>query len=244
MTLTDGSATFYLTQPPSEAPADPNDIGNLGDFVVNGRDHLYGNWWYYRAVDQPREYAFAGGSFASAGHTGTYTANAASVPGLSIQIDYTLNSSDPNNAQVLQIVTLTNNNMTSNIDLTVFNYVDYDLMNTLDDDGAFLAGPGSIEQYLGSVTARFDGIAADAWEIDAFPLQLDRFGDNNIDNLSNAALAGPGLLDYTAAFQWQNITLTENGGTYVIEEFLTIEVPEPAPLTLVLLGIVAAIRRR
>jgi hypothetical protein len=245
MTLVDGTARFYTDQPMSET-----DPYNLSDFVVhsNGTDQLYGNWWYYRAEGQTREYAFAGGTFTSSGNVGQYTATAVahgtpSEPGLGIQIDYELFSVNALEAYVREVVTLTNLAEYSNVRLALFNYVDFDLNDTVVDDAAVMITPQLIEQYRGPIIAKFEGIVADAWEIDEFSQQLQRFGDANVDNLSNSNLAGPGERDYTSAFQW-DIELSESGGTATFEEILTVTVPEPATLTLLLLGGLTAIRRR
>ena len=100
-----------------------------------------------------------------------------------------------------------------------------------------------IEQNLGPILATFEGIGATHWEIDEWDLQLSRFRDTNVDNLQDALLTGPGPLDFTAAFQWSNIALGTDQSFTVTEE-LNVRVPEPATLTLLLLGGLAVGRRR
>lgn len=236
-TISDGDVFF--TQ--GNSPTVNTSTGATGaNFRVNGAagtDHLFQNWWWFRANDETRESAFfnATGTVA-AGNTATTNWT---FPLFNATLQYVVADTGTNLGQVTETMVITNTSP-ADLRLNIYNYADFDVSGTAGSDSATLAGAGLMSITDGIWNAQFGGAGASAYQVTSFATVRGLLANALVDNLNNTGLPfGPG--DFTGAFQW---TLTiPGGGTATFAERLAI-VPEPSALALLAIGGLAFIRRR
>ncbi|MGE0481844.1 MAG: PEP-CTERM sorting domain-containing protein [Phycisphaerae bacterium] len=236
-TITDGDVVFSQ----GNSPTVNTSTGATGaNFRVNGAagtDHLFQNWWWFRANDETRESAFfnATGTVA-AGNTAT---TSWTFPLFNAALTYVATDTGLNVGQVTETMVITNTSP-AELRLNLYNYTDYDVAATAGSDSAVLSGAGLMTITDGPWTAQFGAAGASAYQVTSFATVRGLLANALVDNLNNTGLPfGPG--DFTGAFQW---TLTiPGGGTATFSERLAI-VPEPSALALLAIGGLAFIRRR
>jgi hypothetical protein len=248
-TLVDGGVTY--------AERDINRVGGSGagnaDFRVGGNDHLFQNWWWFRAGDMTSERALSNqvsGAMTSANSASLIYHEAVEGHGtLEVRLEYTATETVPGVSGLVQIGWSVRNLMNQPTSLNFFSYTDYDLDGTAGDDQATIGGPGNNRQRVfdplvdASVIGSASGLSA--WEIAGFAGIRSKLTDGMIDNLANAGSPfGPG--DYTGAFQW-TASLTAAGtlgDTLTGSLTKSVTIPEPASLALLALGGLLMARRR
>ncbi len=244
--LTNGNAIYSI----SNGPTTIGSAGPTATFRPEGAvDHLDQNWWWYSVVGDTRERPFGeyGGPVISGGMTATssFSGDTAILTFTESRFTatYTMTLVDgatPGSARLNQSFLVTNlTNGTLN--LSLFNYVDYDLngkSNTASDEDssiATLVSPGLIQNVDAGTVALFQGDNPTFYQVTEYSNLLSWLQDgaliNGTGDLNNTGLPfGPE--DFTAAMQWDLVIA--QGGSALVTGYLEI-VPEPGSIALLLL---------
>ena len=242
----------------SSATFNPDTQAGQSQWIVNGTNHMFQQWFWLRATGDTAERSVntLTKNFQTTSDTNTavdnridtlnlrYTEPAAT--GARYQTDLTFTLRGGPTGQTLSDITesLIIRNI-SNVPLTFsfFEYCDFDMNGS--------AG-GDIGQIInGRIASQFDGPAAvsetvvtpapSRWQIDLWPVILNSLNDAAITNLNNNS--GPlGPNDLAWAFQW-DFTLNP-GGEFLISKDKQITPAPGAASLLALAGLAAARRRR
>ncbi len=195
-TITDGSVSLTLR---------PATGGNV-DLDVNGADHLYQLWWYYRAQGGTQETPFPmPDSQSYTGNTATLDWN--SLNGV-IGVTLTLTITEQNGGTgttVTQELAMSVGAGSYNYDF--FAYADADVGGTsAADSAAAITAPGHLRVTDGD-TLDFVGTLVDAHQVTGYDSLFSLLEDSSLTNLDNSGLPfGPG--DYTGAMQWQQVIVS------------------------------------
>lgn len=127
------------------------------------------------------------------------------------------------------------------LDLHLFQYVDFNLGGTSEGDTGEIIVPFGVIQTEGAVyrSETADAPAPNRYEIGLTPVILDKLEDDDADDLNNSV--GPITGDVSWAFQWDFVL--EPGGSFIISKNKHLTVPEPYTLALLLTGVFALLKR-
>ena len=236
---------------------------NAGAFSwqVDGTEHLFKEWFWYRALFMGRERSIdrtaanAAASFtavtsdsadADAAHdvlVVTYShPQSSSNPALAytIQVEYDLNGSASNTgvSSVNETVTITNYT-NGNLAFHLFEYSDFSVNGTANDDTATFISPSTISQTDntgGTATVTVSQPVPDHYQIAPVPTILNSLNNSTQTTLNDTTTNISGGGDIAFAFQWSEIIAP--GGTWIIDKQKAIEgfpaaVPEPGSMLLV-----------
>ena len=202
------TAPFTLTDGNSEVTIYPAGVSGMYNWGVNGVDHLFRHWYWYRigttdpespintisapTVDQPLSNK-ATVSFAD--QQGRFTLN----------VTYLLTGGAPGElfSMIDQEVVISNTS-TNTLEFYLFAYYDFDFWGTSINDIVKLLDSSTIIQY----DAFLPGVAIVQvnpvplrWEIGGYPSIRNKLDNDYADDLTNTGSPfGPG--DATFAFQW------------------------------------------
>lgn len=241
--LVDGNAT---------AVVDPFTQAGMSDWTVDGVDHLYQQWFWYRT------------GLGAEASIDTISAPVISQPAadnvllsygnatFSLSVEYTLTGGLPGSGvssvgETIKIVNLT----AGPLDFHFFQYADFNLLNTPAGDSVslgvnWLGKYNSAYQTEGILAINESSVApgADRGEVGIVPGILASLNDAGPTTLVYGGPAGPG--DVAWAFQWDLVIPANDEQIISKVKYLEI-VPEPgtgALLGLALAGGFAAYRRR
>ncbi|MCA9242745.1 MAG: hypothetical protein KDA32_02230 [Phycisphaerales bacterium] len=225
-TISDGSVDFSLNGLTGNRTNGSGGSANLRTSTGTvPLDHLFQNWFWYRASGDTREYALSNQVF------GTATGNrcrlvyqepsndGATANALRVEIEYTIHDltsvQRPDTAEV--VIAFKIQNLTaSSLTVQFFNYNDFDLNGGGGGDSAVVAGSANQIQLVtdpgGPISAVYkaSGTNHANFQIAPYSSIRDQLVDTGIDNLTNAGSPfGPG--DYTGANQW-GVSLSAAGG--------------------------------
>lgn len=253
------ASTYTLEDANSTAVWNDGSNGSTAQFTwtVDGVDQVFDQDFFFRIGDTDAE-ARVGTldiDFAGVSNTNSdagddvLTFEFSSSAGLHIDISYKLRGGIGGSGVSDLAETITITNLTgASIDLSFFQYVDFDLGATISDDRARLLNNNTIRQWDAghNVAETVVTPGADEHEIDFFSNTLTKLTDNDADDLDSANLSlGPG--DVTWAFQWDR-TLQNNASFQISKDkrFSIVPLPPAALAGLGLLGLlgVARMRRR
>lgn len=248
LTLTDGNALYVSTVPTTAIATG----GGLADFRPEGgttTDSLFRSTWHWRVngVDT-REFAFSsesgfGFSETSNGNVGTRSWIGLGGGRFNAMMTVTLTDGAVAGAALLsQQLTITNTSQDA-LDLSLFNFADFDVAGTFGGDVATLGGPNLIDVVDGANTAQWLGVGADAYQVTAFNSLYTSLTNASVTNLDFSGLPfGPG--DFTAAFQWDRVLGVGPGQSVTVTTLQGIGQAVPAPGALAVLGMAGLCGRR
>ncbi|MBX7168703.1 MAG: hypothetical protein K1X74_20370 [Pirellulales bacterium] len=231
---------------------DPTSQSGLSTWTVDGIDHMYQQWFWYRQgnvaeksidtlplvtsnVFDPEFDGSDNGFFARYQQPG--------VNGFRLDLLYTLLGGDNGSgtADLAEQIRIRNTGETT-LNLTFFQYCDFDLSSVPAGDTGASFNANSVTQSNGVVVVAETVVTPvpARREVNLFSNTLTALNDGVATNLNNNAAALDG--DVTWAFQW-DITLPV-GGTFIISKdkhIQTILVPEPSSALLAGLGLMGLV---
>lgn len=235
-TVSQGFSSFTLGDVGTGSSDQP-----FADFSVGGPgnpDHLFQNWWWFRAQGDSNETAFNNAS------SWSYTGNTARLEFSTASFDAVIQFSVTSIRNGLGVLTTTCtvfNTSNDALNLNLFNYSDLDMNETAGNDSADLNGVNIIRVTDGGSSgwrANYEG--TDAYQVASFAGIRSILNDPNADDLNNTGLPfGPG--DWTGAFQWSFSIGSLSAAT--ASATITI-IPTPGALALAGIGGLVAARRR
>ncbi len=209
-----GNAEFRLTSIPATSIAVGEGVQDLRCTGATGQDQLFGNWWWYRAAADTREHAF--NNSATSGYLGAVVGPKGDSAvlrwvnvdgkGFNAELTYRIYSTGVDSG-VLSECLMISNPSTAQLNLTVFNYADFDVCGAAGDSSTILIPPSpAIQQRITDATctvrAYFLGCRASAYQTGAFATIRTLLNNATIDNLNNTGDPfGPG--DWSSAYQWR-----------------------------------------
>lgn len=245
---TTAKADIVLTDQNATAAIDPDSSAGVYSWVVDGTSYLYQQWFWYRIGDTDGQHSI---DTISAPTISQSTPDAVDITYannlLSVEVQYILTGGSVGSftSDIAEIIRITNLSGAS-LDLRFFQYSDFDLRGTPDDDSVTVTPNLATQSDNGTVLSEsVVAPGASRYEADYFANTLNGLESGSPYNLNNNAAAGPG--DVTWAYQW-NRTLAA-GGTFIISKDKHIQgVPEPSTLAIAGLGALGligyGIRRR
>lgn len=251
------AGTFTLTDDNSTATFD-TEFDQANSWAVDGISQLYeqGFWFRNNSAGDTQESRVSSLTIGREGTTDTnldgdddtlfveYNGN-----DFNIEVTWTLDggAADSGASDMAEQISI-NNTGSSRLDISFFQYSDFDLGGDAGDDTAQLANANAVKQTDAGGPNLSETVVTPApnrHEINNFPNTLNSLNDASVTDLNNAS--GPLTGDVTWAFQW-NLAIA-GGSTAQIskDKNLSHTVPEPATLGLVgvsLVGLGAAVARR
>jgi len=234
------AAAITLTDFNSSAVVDPASQAGMSTWNVDGIDHLFQQWFWYRignatpssidtlnTVAHPVQVTQFGTSILDL----TYTANTFT---LDVKYWLTGGAAGSGKSDIAEIIRITNTSSAA-LDFHFYQYSDFDLNGSFLGDVAALLNANTIRQTKAGATLQETVVnpAGSKWEIDFFANTLNRLNTVAGLDLSNATSPlGPG--DVTYAFQWDQQILP--GGTFLVSKDKAISSAVPLPPSVLLLG--------
>ncbi len=217
-------------------------------------NHMFQDWWWFRASGDTREYAFANGSVpggpACSGVVVGNTLGTLEDGGYAFEVTnatagYSFTSNQLWNivesAEGVYLVSgnTVRNTGTSPLSVSLFHYADVDLNGTSGDDAFSFAGDRfTVSDGVFSLIVLSE--TYDAYQADVFATLRDVLSDAVTSDLTNAVVGSPG--DFTGAFQW-NAVLNPGQAVKVMALMELVPAPGSAAI-LAMAGLFAARRRR
>jgi hypothetical protein len=221
------------------------------NWTVDGTNHLNKQWFWYRVGNDRDE-----SPLNALGLMGVKVTNANANPGnehvvarygslngLLVELSYTLTGGEPNSSRsdLAETITLTNYGTTT-MNMHFFQYCDLDLGGTPRDALVQILGGDRAEQQDEGFAVSETVVTPypDHCQVGYYSTILDSLNDGSPTTLTDAnGPLGPGDLEW--AFQWDFNLAPQN--SFIISKDKSI-VPEPATLSLLVLGGLAILRRR
>jgi hypothetical protein len=235
----------------SDVTVDPDSSSGMTVWEVDDTDHLVSQWFWFRIGDTEEPVSDLELIFANTVNnnfdpddellTLIYVDDSTDFVSLeepgdatfAIQIQFTLagGSTDSGTADLAETITIFNFT-DENLDVSFYEYVDFDLGGTPDNDTAELINPNLVQQTDGSSTTvneTSEVPTPDHHEIAFFSATLTKLNDGDADDLND--VSGPLTGNVTWAFQWdftigadgsQIISKNKNLATRVVAEPMTL----------------------
>ena len=238
----------------SEANFDTLSQSGMSNWLVDGVDHLFQQWFWYRTGAMGSESSLD--TLAQLGIFATDT-NPFTDPrddtlavlyggsGYTVELLYTLRGGalGSNVSDVTEQIIITNTG-TSALEFHFFQYADFDIGGTSLGDTAWIQGGNTaVQEDLAAGFSFTETVVTPMpshYEVATWPSILNSLNDGSPSTLLD--IAGPVSGDLTWAFQW-DVTLGA-GQSFIISKDKSIQIPAPAALALLGLAGLAARRRR
>jgi hypothetical protein len=227
------AAPITLSDMNSVFSVDPGSQLGAFSWQVDGTEHLFKEWFWYRATGMSRERSldqtFNG---AAAAYTATASDSADADPAddklviiydhnlvpngtlsFRLQLEYDLDGSAGGSSTVSEKVTITNTSSSGvNLTFNLFEYSDFNVNGTAGDDTATLSGSSIAQTEAGPGVATVTSLSPvpDRYQIATVPANptdpsiLRELNDTGSDNLTNTG-SPTGPDDVAFAFQWTKV---------------------------------------
>lgn len=252
LSLRDGNSTVTI---------DPYTSGGVTEWNVSGTSQLAQQWFWFRtnlSGWNTREYAINEiGTPLITQPADNYVQIRYVAPAFSVQVTYVLvGGTDADTSDLAEIIKITNRSTSTPLVFTLFQYSNFQLGGTATDNSVLIADNHSAYQYdtsfvSNSISETVVTASPDLSEVGPVPQTLGKLTDLDIDDLNGTTeWATPGNLSWS--FEWRNRTISPTRSLLISKDkVLTFElaseaqpVPEPAPLALVGLLLLLALRKR
>lgn len=248
--LADGNATAHFdTQSLS-----PGSRVGMDSWLVDGINHMYSQWFWYRTGDMTREERINAlpllfGATSDTNFNGqheTLFLRFGNVNTFTIETTFALQGGLPGSTtsdigEQIRIRNFGSSPMT----FSFFQYCDFDLANDILDDFVGVTNTNAVVQYdITNGVYVAETVISPPYagaEVNIYPVTLNALDDNAITNLNNNFGPLVGRADYTWAFQW-NFVIPAGGSALIIKDKRLS--PTPGAAALIALGGLAATRRR
>lgn len=243
MVIEDKNSTVWI---------DPDSPDGMSSWAVDGTDHLFQQWFWYRLEGMGQEQALNNLGFLGAQTSDTnflvdprhdtLTAYYGDLQGFYVAARSSVQGGLPGSGASDIAEQIAFHNLTSEtVKLWFFQYVDFNLNGTPDNDTVHIQG--------GNTAIQTDAVATvSETVVVSMPVRLEtNFYDNTLQSLNDGAVtvlsdnAGPLTGDVTWAFEWY-IDVPAGGSLHISKDKNLI--PEPGTMALLGLGGLAMIRRR
>ncbi|MCK4624105.1 MAG: PEP-CTERM sorting domain-containing protein [Phycisphaerae bacterium] len=246
------AADVVLTDRNATATFDLESSAGMKGWTVDGTDHLFQQWFWYRIGNAGGESSIDTLGLDIGWPTDTdgdgqcehlFVRYVDQAGNFKIEIDFELmgGTNGSGTSDLAESISIINTSATT-LDFHFFQYCDFDLNGTLVDERVEITGGNTaIQENLGyTIAETVETPLANHYEVGVYNGTLASLSDALPTTLGD--VAGPLTnADLTWAFQW-DFTLAP-GGTFIISKDKLI-VPEPATLCLLGSGLLVLLRRR
>ena len=242
---------LILIDDSSTVGIDPNTQDGMKSWVVDGTEHLYQQWFWYRTGTMTKEESIDTLTLDIAGTTDTdFDGNDESAfmryvkaGEFKIEIYLTLNGGAPGSttADIGESIEITNLSGAS-LEFHFFEYCDFDLNATVLDARVEILGGNTAKQRDDNciLSETVETPLADHYEVNLYDNTLVMLNDANADSLNDDA--GPLTNDnLTWAFEWD---FTVGAGKSFLISKDKLIVPEPGTMAILGFGGLAVLLRR
>ncbi|MBX3384472.1 MAG: hypothetical protein KF864_13300 [Phycisphaeraceae bacterium] len=250
-TLVDHNSTAHF----DTAPLAPGSRVGMDSWVVDGVNHMYSQWFWFRTDTMNHEarlnsLPLMSGATSDTNFDGdheTLFLRFGSANNFTIETRFVLNGGAPGSgvSDIAEQIEITNHNSSAPITFSFFQYCDYDLHSDILDDWVGVVTPNTVRQldflHNAQISETVFTPTFNLAEVNTYANTLSKLDDASLDNLNGVTGPLTGRADYTWALQW-NFTLLP-GQTYLISKDKLL-IPTPGSLALFGLGALAATRRR
>lgn len=232
------ATTITLTDQNSTVTIDPHTQTGMNNWTVDGVDHLYKQWFWYRIGSATPESSINTLTLGSHAPFGSMVWVNYDHAQFKLAVGYVLTggTSGSNTSDVAEIISIQNKSTTSSLDFHFFQYTDFDLNNTPNDDFAQLTNPSKWEQWDGSGLVVNETVTTGTprYQVASGSTLLNSLNDGSATTLSN--FGGPlGPDNVSFAFQW-DLTIGPSGTFLISKDKHLGPAPVPEPATIALLG--------
>lgn len=237
LTIEDGNSRVRIT---------PDSDSGMDGWQVDGTDHLFKQWFYFRTALMVRERPVNDLPLAAtvlsdtngSGLNDTLYARYVMPRVMSVELKFTLdgNALGSNVSDLTEHIKITNLMDRLCLPISFFQYCDLDL-GGFGNDTAALVGPGRVLQFDPVwVTSETVVLPPPAhWEIAYFPFTIDRLNDwAPTTLLDSVSPLGPG--DVTWAFQW-DYNIAPGQSVSIVKHKRIGLIPEPLTMLGVFMGV-------
>jgi hypothetical protein len=239
---------FNLLDENSTADIDTGSSSGMFNWTVDGIDHLFNQWFYYRIGGDPNdpndatpEQSVDTLALGIEGTTDTdFDGDQDTLfirylgAGFNVELKFSLTGAqaNTNTSDIAEQIVINNTGNTA-LDFHFYQYTDFDLGGLANDTVSWV-NANTFRQFdsLFVASETIATPAANFFEAGFVPSTFNKLNDGNADNLNN--FGGPLTGDVTFAWQW-DFTIAA-GGTVDISKDKNISPPIPEPGTLLLLG--------
>jgi hypothetical protein len=240
----------------SSATVNLGSQAGMSQWLINGQNQLNQQWFWYRVGNDPAGQHSINTIGAPAVINNANSLDATYTSGnFSIDLTYTLNGGAAGGNDWTSDITenITINNLTASpLTFHFYQYSDFALAGTFGNETASIFQNGgfyskaTVTKAANQLSETIDQPLANEAEADIGSATLNRLNQGSPYTLNNVLTSGPDPnLDATWALEW-DFTIDPNGSVDVIKDkkLSVAPVPEPAAISLGLLGCAAFILRR
>lgn len=257
LTISDSNASATIMTESGE-----EGVIGMNSWIVDGVDMLHQQWFWFRAQGDNSEQSIdnldlAGESTIDTNGltTGDFSDDKAVIGYIdpqgrfTIEVEFELTGGGNGSgvSSIVELITITNLDEQNTLDMSFFQYSDFDLNGNAENDMVTIDNGNTANQSdaNGAVSETVVTPEPSAFQADEFSLIRDMLNDEFADNLNDTVDSNVG--DATWAFQW-DVTLNPagtQGSDFLISKVKNINaIPEPASFALFGLGALLIARRR
>jgi hypothetical protein len=225
----------------SVAKIDTQSQAGFYDWFVDGIDHMYQEWFWLGVGNNPEVSVdpFWISDQVSDTDLDGNDDTLVSVfrnPGVwEMKLRFSLLGSNLGYSDMAEQIRVTNLSQQTQL-FRLYEYTDFDLNASSDDDWGGVSPPALAEQEdLDGFVAQVSTTPFNFWEMDVFPNILNKLNDGVADTLPNATSPLFGPKDITFALQW-NRSLAPGREFIISKDKIISAVPEPSSVVLLGLG--------